>query len=158
MITARGSFRRLTLGEITLSRSLYTLIMMMLLSGCMLEKQRFYTTDITLRGNDLCFSLPQTYPTQSGRVSLVSIAIEQRLDSQTHELWRRSTLSPKPVETITPGQCIPYSFKAFESNVPYTVAISTVDPQDADSKRFWQRSFSLKISDGKILQVIASAE
>ncbi|BEM83445.1 hypothetical protein PTR15_03435 [Serratia nevei] len=158
MITTRGSFRRLTLGEITLSRSFYTLIMMMLLSGCILEKQRFYAADITLRGNDLCFSLPQTYPTQSGRVSLVSIAIEQRLDSQTHELWRRSTLPLNPVEMITPGQCIPYSFKAFESNALYTVAISTVDPQDADSKRFWQRSFSLKISDGKILQVIASAE
>ncbi|MGN2498977.1 putative T6SS immunity periplasmic lipoprotein [Serratia nevei] len=158
MITTRGSFRRLTLGEITLSRSFYTLIMMMLLSGCILEKQRFYAADITLRGNDLCFSLPQTYPTQSGRVSLVSIAIEQRLDSQTHELWRRSTLPLNPVEMITPGQCIPYSFKAFESNGLYTVAISTVDPQDADSKRFWQRSFSLKISDGKILQVIASAE
>lgn len=158
MITTRGSFRRLTLGEITLSRSFYTLIMMMLLSGCILEKQRFYAADITLRGNDLCFSLPQTYPTQSGRVSLVSIAIEQRLDSQTHELWRRSTLPLNPVEMITPGQCIPYSFKAFESNALCTVAISTVDPQDADSKRFWQRSFSLRISDGKILQVIASAE
>ncbi|MBN5184410.1 hypothetical protein JY466_04175 [Serratia marcescens] len=132
--------------------------MMMLLSGCILEKQRFYAADITLRGNDLCFSLPQTYPTQSGRVSLVSIAIEQRLDSQTHELWRRSTLPLNPVEMITPGQCIPYSFKAFESNALYTVAISTVDPQYADSKRFWQRSFSLKISDGQILQVIASAE
>ncbi|AWO80133.1 MULTISPECIES: putative T6SS immunity periplasmic lipoprotein [Serratia] len=139
-------------------RRIYTLIMMMLLSGCMLEKQRFYTADITLRGNDLCFSLPQTYQTQSGRVSLVSIAIEQRLGSQTHELWRRTILPPKPAETITPGRCIPYSFKAFESNMPYTVAISTVDPQDADSKRFWQRSFSLKISDGQISQVIASAE
>ncbi|QDI48654.1 hypothetical protein FG173_17825 [Serratia marcescens] len=51
MITARGSFRRLTPGEITLSRSFYTLIMMMLLSGCMLEKQRFYTADITRAGN-----------------------------------------------------------------------------------------------------------
>ncbi|WP_337061057.1 putative T6SS immunity periplasmic lipoprotein [Serratia marcescens] len=139
-------------------RRIYTLIMMMLLSGCMLEKQRFYTADITLRGNDLCFSLPQTYQTQSGRVSLVSIAIEQRLGSQTHELWRRTILPPKPAETITSGRCIPYSFKAFESNMPYTVAISTVDPQDADSKRFWQRSFSLKISDGQISQVIASAE
>lgn len=128
--------------------------MMMLLSGCILEKQRFYAADITLRE----MILPQTYSTQSGRFSLVSIAIEQRLDSQTHELWRRTTLPPKPVETITPGQCIPYSFKAFESNALYTVVISTVDPQDADSKRFWQRSFSLKISDGQILQVIASAE
>lgn len=135
-------------------RRIYTLIMMMLLSGCILEKQRFYAADITLRE----MILPQTYSTQSGRFSLVSIAIEQRLDSQTHELWRRTTLPPKPVETITPGQCIPYSFKAFESNALYTVAISTVDPQDADSKRFWQRSFSLKISDGQILQVIASAE
>ncbi|MGQ6366706.1 putative T6SS immunity periplasmic lipoprotein [Serratia sp. IR-2025] len=110
----------------------------------------------TLRCGEMI--LPQTYSTQSGRFSLVSIAIEQRLDSQTHELWRRTTLPPKPVETITPGQCIPYSFKAFESNALYTVVISTVDPQDADSKRFWQRSFSLKISDGQILQVIASAE
>ena len=30
-------------------RRIYTLIMMILLSGCMLEKQRFYTADITLR-------------------------------------------------------------------------------------------------------------
>ena len=138
-------------------RRIYTLIMMMLLSGC-IRKATFLRCGHYAAGNDLCFSLPQTYSTQSGRFSLVSIAIEQRLDSQTHELWRRTTLPPKPVETITPGQCIPYSFKAFESNALYTVAISTVDPQDADSKRFWQRSFSLKISDGQILQVIASAE
>jgi hypothetical protein len=31
-------------------------------------------------------------------------------------------------------------------------------PKDADSKRFRQRSFSLKISDGQISQVIVSAE
>lgn len=139
-------------------RKIYTLIIMMLLAGCVVEKQRFYTADITLRGNELCFSLPETYLAQSDRVSLVSIAIEQRLDNQPRELWRRTTLPPKPIEPITPGQCIPYSFKAFESNVPYTVAISTVEPKDADSKRFWQRSFSLKISDGQISQVIVSAE
>jgi len=139
-------------------RKIYTLIIMMLLAGCVVEKQRFYTADITLRGNELCFSLPETYLAQSDRVSLVSIAIEQRLDNQTRELWRRTNMPPSPVERVTPGQCIPYSYNAFKDSALYTVAISTVEPQDADSKRFWQRSFSLKISDGQISQVIVSAE
>ncbi|BEM63813.1 hypothetical protein OSC18_20005 [Serratia nevei] len=49
-------------------RRIYTLIMMMLLSGCILEKQRFYAADITLRENDLTANLLNTeWQVQSGQ-------------------------------------------------------------------------------------------
>ncbi|AVJ18600.1 putative T6SS immunity periplasmic lipoprotein [Serratia rhizosphaerae] len=139
-------------------KRIYTLIITVLLSGCMLEKQRFYAAEVVLQGSNLCFSLPAEHLSADAKVNLVSIAIDQRQDKQTREVWRRSVMPPQPAESVSAGQCIPYSFSAFENDVLYTVAISTVASQDADSKRFWQRSFSLKIDDGRILQVITGQE
>lgn len=139
-------------------KKIYPLVIAVLLSGCMFEKQRFYTAEVALQGKHLCFSLPAEYLAPDVKVNLVSIAIDQRQGNQTREVWRRSTMPPQPAEWVTAGQCIPYSFSAFESDVPYSVAISTVEGQDADSKRIWQRSFSLKIVEGSVAQVITGAE
>lgn len=78
-------------------RRIYTLIMMMLLSGCILEKQRFYAADITLR-EMISVSLYRK-PTQhrvAGSVWSASLLnngwIVKRMSSGAGPLYHRSPL------------------------------------------------------------------
>ncbi len=132
-----------------------------LISGCMLHRNEFYTPDIVIKKDgQLCISIPanEDFFRQKKEYSIMTTAVFQ---TGVGQLWEKKYFDPSRPYYVKNQECLYFNYH-FQNNIFYTISFISTEKGNNENqnstKKTWIRFVRIIKKQDGTLQLLLDAE